>query len=287
MNSSNLTIAIASGKGGTGKTFIATNLAALLADRGERVAYLDCDVEEPNGHIFLPPQIEHTDTVSIPIPQVAEEKCTACGDCRDICEERAIILIKEDVLVFPELCNGCGGCWRVCPEDAISEVPHELGVVERGRARGIGFIQGRMKIGEARPTPVIREVRKTAPGDGIVLVDAPPGTSCPVIEAVKRSDFVLMVSEPTPFGLSDLRMAVGVVRSLKVPLAVVINRADIGDDSVKRYCESEQIKVLAEIPDDRAVAEAYSRGELVLEALPSYGETFSELYQRIRREVGA
>jgi len=287
MNNTNLTIAIASGKGGTGKTFIATNLAALLAANGDEVAYLDCDVEEPNGHIFLQPKIERSDTVSIPIPQVDEEKCTGCGKCRDICEEKAIILIKENVLVFPELCNGCGGCWRVCPEDAISEVPHELGVVERGHARGITFIQGRMKIAEARATPLIGEVRKRAPADGIVLVDAPPGTSCPVIEAVKRSDFVLMVTEPTPFGLSDLRMAVEVLRKLGLPLAVVINRADIGDDAVKRYCEEEGIRVLAEIPDDRAVAEAYSRGELAVEAVSGYAERFGELFARIRQEVAA
>jgi len=285
MKDTPITIAIASGKGGTGKTFVATNLAALLAGRGEQVAYLDCDVEEPNGHVFLQPVIEQVKTVGVPVPEVELAKCTFCGKCGEICQYRAIVVIKDSVLVFPELCNGCGGCARVCPEEAISEVPHELGVVDSGSAETIGFVQGRLKVGEARAVPLIREVRGSAPDGGVVFVDAPPGTSCPVIESVKRADFVLLVTEPTPFGLSDLRMTVGMVRTLNLPLAVVVNRADVGDDCVKRYCEDEGIGVLAEIPDDRAVAEAYSCGELAVRALPEYERVFAELNERILEQV--
>lgn len=279
-------IAIASGKGGTGKTTVATNLALTLAEEGRKVTYFDCDVEEPNGHIFLQPKIERKDSVGIPVPQVDMEKCIGCGLCGQICQYSAIVVINKKVLTFPELCNGCGGCSLVCPVEAISEVPRQIGVVEEGRADGIRFFQGILRVGEVRSTPLIRQVKRSLSScDGIKIVDAPPGTSCPVIEAVKGVDFVLLVTEPTPFGLNDLKLAVGMVRELKIPLGVVINRADVGDDEVKVYCQAEGIELLLEIPDDRRVAEAYSRGELAINALPEYLPWFHRLSRSIEKSL--
>jgi len=279
-------VAVASGKGGTGKTTIATNLAVTLARRGEQVAYLDCDVEEPNGHIFLKPSITSSASVGVPVPKVDASKCTGCGKCGKICRYSAIVCINKKVLTFPELCHGCGGCMLVCPEDAISEVPREVGVIEEGMADGVGFAHGLLRVGEAMSPPLIREVKRRIPMGGIAIVDAPPGTSCPVIEAVKGADFVLLVTEPTPFGLNDLELAVGMVRELELPMGVVINRADVGDGRVKEYCARENIELVAEIRDDRKIAEAYSRGEMVVDIAGEWEELFKELFQRISRSVG-
>jgi len=279
-------IAVASGKGGTGKTTVATNLALTVTKSGQRAIYIDCDVEEPNGHIFLKPEIQSSFPAGIPIPQVDMEKCTGCGLCGQICQYSAIVVIKEKVLTFPELCNGCGGCLLVCPVGAIKEVPREIGMVEQGTADGMGFIQGLLAVGEVRSTPLIKEVRNSSSSaDGIKIVDAPPGTSCPVIEAVKGVDFVLLVTEPTPFGLNDLQLAVGMIRELKIPFGVVINRADVGDEKVKEYCQTEGIEVLLEIPDDRRVAEAYSRGELAINAVPAYRSQFRGLVKSIEESL--
>ncbi len=279
-------ITVASGKGGTGKTTVATNLALTMVRSGQKATYIDCDVEEPNGHIFLKPKIDKSFPAGIPIPQVDMEKCTGCGLCGQICQYSAIVVIKEKVLTFPELCNGCGGCLLVCPVGAIKEVPRQIGVVEEGTADGVGFIQGLLAVGEVRSTPLIKEVRNSSSSaDGIKIVDAPPGTSCPVIEAVKGVDFVLLVTEPTPFGLNDLQLAVGMIRELKIPFGVVINRADVGDEKVKEYCQTEGIEVLLEIPDDRRVAEAYSRGELAINALPAYRSQFRGLVKSIEESL--
>lgn len=278
-------IAVASGKGGTGKTTIATNLAVSLASSAQRVLYVDCDVEEPNGHIFLKPTIRSTERVGVPVPDVDVERCTACGKCGEACQFSAIVCINESVLTFPELCHGCGGCAMACPEDAIREVNREIGYIEQGSSDGIGFVHGTMKIGEAMSAPLIHAVKRTLPDDAIAILDAPPGTSCPVIEAVKDTDFVILVTEPTPFGLNDLKLAVEMVRALDIEHGVVINRCDVGDDEVRLYCLGESVPLLLEIPDDRRVAEAYSRGYMAIEALPELKQEFLELWEQIQRRL--
>jgi len=278
-------IAIASGKGGTGKTTVATNLAYVASRNGQNVAYIDCDVEEPNGHIFLKPEITHSKPVGTLIPRVDEEKCTLCGRCGDICQYSAIVCLGKNVLVFPELCHACGACSLVCPEDAITEVPRDMGQLESGRAGTIQFVHGALNIGEAMSPPVIKAVKRAAPAADLVIIDAPPGTSCPVIESVRGCDFVLLVTEPTPFGLNDLKLAVEMVRALNQTFAVVVNRVGIGDRAVQEYCEREGVNLLAEIQDDRRIAEAYSRGELICEVLPDYQSLFVQLFKDITEET--
>jgi MinD superfamily P-loop ATPase len=278
-------VAVASGKGGTGKTTVATNLAVVTADAGRRVQLLDCDVEAPNAHLFLNPAIEKTETVSVPVPEVNEDACTACGECGRICRYSAIVSLKTKPLVFPELCHGCGGCALVCPTGAISERPREVGVVEIGRAGNVLFAGGRLHIGEAMSPPLIRGVKARAVDQGLVVIDAPPGTSCPVIEAVRDADFVLLVTEPTPFGLNDLTIAVDTVRKLKLPLGVIVNRAAAGRESVRSYCDREGIEIVCEIPDDRRIAEAYSRGELVVRAVSELASRLRATLEHVERRV--
>lgn len=278
-------IAVASGKGGTGKTTVATNLAVSLASDGQRVMYADCDVEEPNGHIFLKPVIRSATRIGIPIPEVDTSKCTGCGQCGELCQFSAIVCINEKVLTFPELCHGCGGCSLLCPEEAIREVQREIGDIEEGAADGIGFIHGTMRIGEAMSAPLIHAVKERAPSDGITIFDAPPGTSCPVIEAVRETDFVLLVTEPTPFGLNDLRLAVEMVRALGLRFGIIINRCDVGDDEVRLYCAREDILLLLEIPDDRRIAEAYSRGEMAMEAVPDLRDKLDEMWKKVLQRL--
>ena len=278
-------IAVASGKGGTGKTTVATNLAVTAAQSGRKVQLLDCDVEAPNAHLFLKPEIERSEAVSVPVPEVDEERCTACGECGRICQYSAIVSLKTKPLVFPELCHGCGGCALVCPEEAITERRREIGVVEVGHARGVSFAGGRLRIGEAMSPPLIRAVKERALHDGLVVIDAPPGTSCPMVESVRGCDFALLVTEPTPFGLSDLAIAVDTVRKLGLPFAVAVNRAGLGHDTVYSFCEDEDIDVIAEFPDDRRVAEAYSRGELAALALPELAARFRALAEQVERRT--
>jgi len=280
-----MVIAVASGKGGTGKTTVATNLAAAAGDMGRQVQVLDCDVEAPNAHLFLKPEIERRETVGVPVPDVDESQCTACGECGSICQYSAIVSLKTKPLVFPELCHGCGGCTLVCPTGAITERPREVGVVELGRAGGVEFVGGRLRIGEAMAPPLIRGVKAHARAEATVIIDAPPGTSCPVIEAVKDADFVLLVTEPTPFGLNDLVIAVDTVRKLGLPFAVAVNRAVPGRTAVRDYCAKERIEILAELPDDRRVAEAYSRGELASRALPEFASRFQTMMEQIEGRV--
>jgi MinD superfamily P-loop ATPase len=267
-------ISIASGKGGTGKTTIATNLAVSL---DTPVQILDCDVEEPNAHLFIQPRMEETRTLTTPVPEVDMEKCTLCGKCGEICQFRAIVMIGETVLPFVEMCHSCGGCMEVCPEKAITETTRELGCIERGHFNGKEFVHGKLRVGEAMSPPLIKAVREYARPDGLTIIDAPPGTSCPVIAAMKGVDFVLLVTEPTPFGLHDLKLAVGAVRILGIPCGLVINRSDMGDDGVLKYAEAEDIPVLMEIPFDRKIAESYSRGDMIVTAIPEWKEKFIQL----------
>ena len=271
-------ISVASGKGGTGKTTVATNLAISL---DTHVQLLDCDVEEPNAHLFIRPTWEETRTITTPVPDVDMDKCTLCGKCGEICQFKAIIVIGETVLPFPELCHSCGGCVEVCLEGAITETGRELGIIESGHRKGLEFVNGRLRVGEAMSPPLIKKVRSFARPDRLTIIDAPPGTSCPVISAMKGANFILLVTEPTPFGLYDLKLAVGAVNILGIPCGLVINRSDIGDDQVKAYAEAEGLSILMEIPFDRKIAEAYSRGELLVEVMPNWKDKFLKLYHRI------
>ena len=276
-------ISIASGKGGTGKTTVATNLALSI---DSDVQILDCDVEEPNAHLFLRPSINEIKTVSTPVPKIDEDKCTLCGKCAEICQFKAIIVIGETVLPFPELCHSCGGCMEVCPEKAITETGRELGIIERGNSNGLDFVHGRLRVGEAMSPPLIRKVRSFTRSDKITIIDAPPGTSCPVIAAMKGADFVLMVTEPTPFGLHDLKLAVEAVKILDIPCGLVINRSDMGDDQVRDYAKQENLPILMEIPFDRQIAVAYSKGKIIVDVMPEWKEKFLKLYDQIEKIVG-
>jgi len=274
-------IAVASGKGGTGKTTIATNLACSIARMGQTVQYLDCDVEEPNGHIFLKPDIEETQNVTIGVPEVDTKLCDGCGKCGQLCQYSAIICLKDTVMTFEQLCHSCGGCMAVCPQVAIKEKQRKIGIAEFGKAGAVHYGAGKLDIGTIQSPALIRHVTRRAIDDGTVVIDVPPGTSCPVIEAVKGTDFVLLVTEPT----NDLVLAVEMVRELKLTFAVAINRCDIGDDRVVRYCRKEDIEIFLEMPNDRLVAEAYSKGIKVIDALPGYEEKFSQLYRQINARV--
>lgn len=280
-------IVIASGKGGTGKTTIATNLAYSIAQMGKAVQYLDCDVEEPNGHIFLKPYIKETHDATITVPEVNTELCDGCGKCGQLCQYSAIICLKNTPLVFEQLCHSCGGCMLVCPTDAITETQKPIGFVDLGAADSVKFVQGRLNVGDVRSPTLIKKVKERAANDGLVIIDAPPGTSCPVIEAIKGADFCLLVTEPTPFGLNDLKLAVGMVRELNLPFAVIVNRNNLGDEQVYQYCDKEGIEIILEIPDDRRIAEAYSTGSMIVEALPEYRNDFLRLYESVsKRKAG-
>jgi len=274
-----LIISIASGKGGTGKTTVATNLAKAI---GRNVQLLDCDVEEPNAHLFLNPVFSETDTIFTPVPEIDKEKCSLCGKCGEICRYKAIVVVNDIILTFPELCHSCGGCMEVCPEKAITEKGRALGIIQKGRSNGIDFIHGKLRVGEAMSPPLIRKVRGCTDPDKLTIIDAPPGTSCPVITSMKNTDFVLLVTEPTPFGLHDLELAVGAVKMLDIPCGLVINRSDMGDDRVVAYAQREKLPVLMEIPFDRGIAEAYSRGEMMIDAIPAWKEKFLKLIDDIK-----
>jgi MinD superfamily P-loop ATPase len=277
-------ISVASGKGGTGKTLVATSLALSLKDK-QKVQLLDCDVEEPNDHIFLKPVITAREPVCIPIPKVNEDKCTYCGKCAEVCAYHAIAVLPKSVLVFPELCHGCGACSYLCPEKAISEQGNEIGVVESGRANGIDFVQGRLNVGEAMPTPVIRKVKELVNNDGVSVIDVSPGTSCPVVESIKGSDFCLLVTEPTPFGLNDLILAVETVKTLGTPCGLVINRAGKNNKSLEEYCLKENLPVLLTIPLDLKIAHYYSKGITLAEGMPQWKNNFIALYNHIQERV--
>lgn len=271
-------VAIASGKGGTGKTTIAVNLARVW---NSAVQLLDCDVEEPNVHLFLKGSALEEETVTIPVPEVDESLCDACGECSRFCEYHALVSFGTKPLFFPEMCHGCGGCAKVCPRKAIRERDHRIGLVETMQAGNITLVTGRLDVGVAMAPPLIRAV-KARWQDGLpAILDAPPGTSCPVIATLRDADAVVLVTEPTPFGLNDLRLAVDMVRELGIRFGVVINRVGVGDDRVHVFCREQDIPILLEIPDDRRIAETYSRGELVVEALPEYRGHFLRLWERM------
>ena len=278
-------IAFASGKGGTGKTTLATNMAASIAAENERVAYVDCDVEEPNGHIFLPPVTTKDSDVTVMVPAIDKERCNLCGICTDVCEFNAIAILGPEPLVFPSLCHSCGACVELCPEQAITEIPRNIGKIKKGTSRNLEFFSGQLNVGEAMAPPVTRELKKKLPRDYIVIIDAPPGTSCPVIEAIKHSDFVVLVTEPTPFGLNDLALAYEMLVKLNLQFGVVINRSDIGDDRVGKFCRDKNIEILVELPFSKAVAKAYSDGKLVIDIDDEFNVKMQNLYDRIMKKA--
>ncbi len=270
-------LAVASGKGGTGKTTVSVNLARMFPSE---VQLLDCDVEAPNAHLFLNCSMQHEDTVSIPVPQVNGTLCDGCGECSRFCMFNAIACPGSTALIFAELCHGCGGCAKACPKRAIVEVQKRIGLVQTAQADNIKLVQGRLDVGIALAPPLIRAVKAHLNSGVAAIIDAPPGTSCPVIASIRGVDLVVLVTEPTPFGLHDLRLAVDMVRELRLACGVVINRVGIGDERVHAFCSKEKIPILLEIPDDRRIAEAYSKGSLLVEALPEYRGLFQSLLKK-------
>lgn len=290
-------IAVASGKGGTGKTTVATSLALSLAvDRkpGPQVSdpplFLDCDVEAPNAHLFLKPSFNQLQEVGILIPQVDEARCTHCGKCAEVCQYNAIAVLGKKTLFFSQLCHGCGSCMWMCPEKAISETLEVMGTLERGPTpSGVDFARGVLNIGEPMAVPVIRQLKKWAVPQPCqaVIVDTSPGTSCPVVEAVRGADFLLLVTEPTPFGLHDLKLAVEVAGELNIPAGVVINRDEIGDAGVEEFCEAEGLPILLRIPFDRSLAAGIAQGKTLVEINPDSISLFQQLFIQITSEVQA
>ena len=269
-----MVVAVASGKGGTGKTTVSAALA--LSAEGP-VSFLDCDVEEPNAGIFLSAEKPDEQPVEVSVPAVDAEKCTGCGACASFCRFNALAMVSRKVLVFPELCHGCGGCTLVCSSQAITERGERIGVIRRGMVGPISFADGCLDVGRAMSPPLIRALKKGIRRSGLTIIDSPPGTSCPMVTAVKGADYVLLVTEPTPFGLHDLKLAVLTMRETGIPFGVIINRSDAGDNRVVRWCDEQNIRILMQIPEDRRVAEAYSRGKSILDADGAYRERFTEL----------
>ena len=274
-------IAVASGKGGTGKTSVAVNLALSLGG----VQVLDCDVEEPNAHILLNPKVEETRPVEMLVPRILEERCDYCGMCARFCQYNALFVVGETAMVFPELCHSCGGCSIVCPQDAIVEEPRQIGRIVKGSAGDIDIVWGEINVGEALSVPVVSAVKELMREDRTVILDAPPGTACPVVETAYGADYCLLVTEPTPFGLHDLHIAVDVMRQLDLPMGVVVNFAGIGDRGVYDFCEKQEIPIIMEIPFDRSIAELYSRGTPFVAAMPEWKKRFISLAERIGEEV--
>ena len=274
-------ISIASGKGGTGKTTIATNLALSLG----KVQVIDCDVEEPNANIFFNAEIKEREDVTVEIPEIDKEKCNYCGKCSEFCAYNALAVVPSDVLVFPELCHSCGGCEIVCPQNAINWKKKPVGKIEHGVTNGVDFYHGLLNVGEIQAVPVIKALKKKIDKEGNVIIDAPPGTSCPVIESINGSDYCILVTEPTPFGLHDLKLAIAVVRHLYIPFGVIINRDGVGDKKVEMYCQTEKIPILMKIPHSEEIANLYSMGIPFVKKLPEWHEKFTELFRRIQEGV--
>jgi len=274
-------IVVASGKGGTGKTTMAVNLALSVGN----VKLVDCDVEEPNCNLFLNLNLKKIEDVSIPVPVIDNEKCTGCGKCSKNCQYNAIVVLQNEATVFGELCHGCGLCSLLCPSNAITERERVIGIIESGNGKGIEFVRGVLNIGEAMSTPLIRRLKEIVNDDGNMILDAPPGAACPVIETVSDADYCILVTEPTPFGLYDLRISVELCRKLGVPFGVIINRCDIGDSGVENFCNKEEIPILMKIPNDKKIAELYSRGIPFVDEMPEWREKFIDVFNGIKNET--
>ena len=274
-------ISVASGKGGTGKTTVATNLALSIG----KAQFIDCDVEEPNANIFLKAKIKEHEDVSVSIPEMDKEKCDYCGKCSEFCVYNALAVVPSDVLVFPELCHSCVGCELVCPKDAVSWNERIIGRLEHGQVEDIDFYHGLLNVGEMQAVPVIKALKRKVDKSKNVIIDVPPGTSCPVIESISGSDYCILVTEPTPFGLHDLKLAVEVTRHLNIPFGVIINRDGIGDKKVELYCKNENIPVLLKIPERKKIAHLYSKGIALASESHEWHEMFGQVFNRIQEEV--
>jgi MinD superfamily P-loop ATPase len=274
-------VSVASGKGGTGKTSVAVNMALSI----DNVQLLDCDVEEPNAHLFLNPKINQTRAVIVSVPIVNEKSCDHCGKCAHFCQYNALFVGSDKVLVFPDLCHSCGGCALVCPKEVISEHQHKIGTLKLGSTGNLELVYGELEVGEPMAVPVIRKVKRRIEKGKNVILDSPPGTSCPVIQTVKDSDFCILVTEPTPFGLHDLKIMIQVLESMRIPFGVVINRAGVGDNKVYEYCEEKGIPILLEIPYERRIAELYSRGIPFSQQMPEWKIRFQALFTTVRKLV--
>ena len=275
-------VSVASGKGGTGKTSVAVNLALSVGN----VQLLDCDVEEPNAYLLLHPEINKKEPVYTLIPKVDKKLCNSCGECARLCQFNAIFVASEKLLVFPELCHSCGGCSLVCPKKAISWKKYRVGTLKFGATDGVALVYGELEVSKPLAVPVIKSVKEYIEEGKTVILDSPPGTSCPFVETVTGSNFCLLVTEPTPFGLHDLKIAVEVLRKIAIPFGVVVNRAGIGDRKLYDYCKEEKIHILMEIPYERRIAELYSKGLPFSLELPEWEEKFQMLYKKIARLVG-
>jgi MinD superfamily P-loop ATPase len=272
-------VAVASGKGGTGKTSVAVNMALSVGN----VQLLDCDVEEPNAYLFLKPKINKTQVVTVSVPVVNEKLCNRCGKCADFCQYNALFVGTDKVLVFPDLCHSCGGCALVCPAEAISEEPHRIGTLTHASTDDIELVYGELDVQRPMAVPIIAEVKRQIKEGKNVILDSPPGTSCPVIQTVKGSDFCVLVTEPTPFGLHDLKIIVQVLENMNIPFGVVVNRAGAGDKKVHEFCREKNIPVLLEIPYDKRIAELYSRGIPFSREMPEWKTKFQELFKTVER----
>jgi MinD superfamily P-loop ATPase len=276
-------ITIASGKGGTGKTTVAVSLALSIE---KNIQLLDSDAEEPNTHIFIKPKINKKERVIIKTPQIDLEKCIFCGKCSEACAFNAIAVTPHTVKIFSELCHSCGVCKHICPHKAISETDTPIGLIEIGEKNNLSFVQGKLNVGQAMSIPIIKDVKKHIDHNKHTIIDAPPGTSCSMVHSVINSDYCILVTEPTPFGLNDLKLAIKVLLKLKIPFSVIINRCDIGNNEVKKHCADNNIKILMEIPFSRKIAEGYSSGKPLIESAPEYKKEFQKLFIKIDNNYG-
>ena len=275
-------ISVASGKGGTGKTTVSTNLVLSIG----KVQFFDCDVEEPNANIFINAKIKEREDVTISIPEIDKEKCDYCGKCSEFCAYNALAIVPNNILVFAELCHSCGGCEIVCPKGAVNWDERTIGIIEHGQRKNIDFYHGLLNVGESQAIPLIKALKRKVDNSKNVIIDVPPGTSCPVIESINLSDFCILVSEPTPFGLHDLKLAVEVVRHLNIPFGVIINRDGVGDNKVEFFCKNENIPILLKIPERKKIAHLYSEGIALVNASREWREMFGLVYNKIQEKVG-